>query len=324
GSGERVISLMAHPYLENIHAIDLNNEALYLLELKLAALSALVVPEYLVFTGYTDCNNCRASLYREFRNQLTEECKYYWDNHIDSIERGVLHIGHFESFLSRIRPILKIVLGKEFFRLFEDNEFKMSWLTDIRWKCIHKIFSQSRSYSLFGLRDDAFLSPGSNLSIIPDALQHSIDEKNLSDSCLAHLIFFGKLDRMNNTYLPPSFDMKVLQVVKDAMNTNKIAVHFHCDDYMNVIRSFDSQRSGQTFHATSDILSFVDFQYLTQVLDYLRNKSDAHFTMILRAFVRNQLDDRAIEFLKRKNLKIVDVSSLDKTNMYQLFQIKNH
>ncbi|MBT8191134.1 MAG: BtaA family protein, partial [Bacteroidia bacterium] len=89
GSGERVISLMAHPHLENIHSIDLNKEALYLLELKLAALSALEVPEYLEFTGYTDGKNCRASLFREFRNQLTEECKYYWDNHIDYIDRGV-------------------------------------------------------------------------------------------------------------------------------------------------------------------------------------------------------------------------------------------
>src|SRR5690349_17889002 len=59
GSGERVIALLDQDMCKEVHAVDINQEALFLLELKLTALKALPVEDYLGFCGHAIVGNGR-------------------------------------------------------------------------------------------------------------------------------------------------------------------------------------------------------------------------------------------------------------------------
>src|SRR5687768_17511956 len=52
GSGERVIALLDEESCSEYHIVDVNPEALFLLEFKLKALENLYVQEYLEFIGH--------------------------------------------------------------------------------------------------------------------------------------------------------------------------------------------------------------------------------------------------------------------------------
>ena len=89
GSGERMIALMDNQRCKEFHAVDVNREALFLLQLKLAALETLTVGEYLQFIGHQENRAIARKFWFDMRkDQLQEECKAYWEQHIKFIEQG--------------------------------------------------------------------------------------------------------------------------------------------------------------------------------------------------------------------------------------------
>ena len=113
GSGERVIALMSAESCKEIHALDVNEEALFLLELKLIALAHLEIENYHQFTGHHITTKERRKLwFDELKNKFRAPCKKYWDHHLHIIERGLLYAGHFETFFEQGATIGQFIFRK--------------------------------------------------------------------------------------------------------------------------------------------------------------------------------------------------------------------
>lgn len=85
-----------------ITAIDINPAQLACLDLRMAAIRLLDYGDLLAFLGVTDSHD-RWSVYRRLRPELGSFSRSFFDAHPGFIERGVLHCGRFEAYLTAFR-----------------------------------------------------------------------------------------------------------------------------------------------------------------------------------------------------------------------------
>ena len=220
GSGERVISLLNCPTVQKVDIVDVNVEALYLTELKICALKHLDVEAYLSFIGFSIAKKSRCEMLNTFSDQLSKDCLKFWQQRANSVENGICYSGHFEKYLKRIRPIVKIILGKQFYQCFNNNKDQWTEFPTRRWNILKWIFSQRFIYILTGMSDQAFVSEQSRLNVIPKALQKALDEDRVESSAFFHLIFKGHLNDMPAELLPYSFSPSFLFKIKERLDTN--------------------------------------------------------------------------------------------------------
>lgn len=321
GSGERVIALLDHPGLESVHLIDNNREALYLCELKLAALENLSVDDYLGFVGFFATSGTRWDSFKGLKHKLSDGCGSYWEGRRSMIEQGICNCGHFEQFLKRANPILRRFLWKAFFQCLDQK--KSSWMQFpyFKWRLVKTLFSYRLTYQLFGMRDPAFISKDALLEAIPAALQKSMDEDRTNESCLFHLVFKGHLRDMPAKNLPPSFQRAVLTRVKESLQLGKLKMHYHCDDLLDTLKELKFESKESRFFSVSDIMSFADMSYLNAVILRISKIQNGSNTLVFRSFVRHRL--KAIDLLTLRDLfgKVTDLSRTDRTHFYQTIQI---
>ena len=82
----------------SVTAIDMNPAQTALLELKLAAISALEHPEFVSLLGVREGHD-RLGLYRRLRGQLSEVAVAFWDAHEEDIAAGLVHRGRLEGYI---------------------------------------------------------------------------------------------------------------------------------------------------------------------------------------------------------------------------------
>lgn len=109
--GCTALSLLAHPAVEQIEAIDLNSAQLHLVELRRSALLHLSLDEQFALIGAeTDCRSLRSqppvappspqtrqSLYERLRSHLPDSSLRFWDARPGQIAFGVNRVGRFEQ-----------------------------------------------------------------------------------------------------------------------------------------------------------------------------------------------------------------------------------
>jgi S-adenosylmethionine-diacylglycerol 3-amino-3-carboxypropyl transferase len=106
GSGGcTALSLLAHPNVERVDAIDINPAQLHLIELRRGALAHIKLDMQLRFIGEIDgvSPDERIAIYNSFREQLPIGTRTYWDGRLDQIGKGVQHIGQFELLLQELK-----------------------------------------------------------------------------------------------------------------------------------------------------------------------------------------------------------------------------
>lgn len=94
--GDNTLALLLNSP-QKIVSIDLNRVQNYLLELKIAAAKGLDYQEYLAFLGVRESRD-RVVLFKKIFNNLSPATKAWWSNHLQLIQRGVVHCGRFERF----------------------------------------------------------------------------------------------------------------------------------------------------------------------------------------------------------------------------------
>lgn len=328
GSGERVIALMDCPSLESVHFIDNNWDALYLCELKMAALDWLPVDDYLSFIGFSSYPGRRYDLFEAIKPSLSESCRSFWETRKKEIEMGICNCGHFEQFLHRAHPVFRFFLGKSFYQCFWAQKADWQGFPNLRWGIVKAFFSYRWTYRLFGMKDTAFISSDSNLKLIPDALQQSLDEDGVGQSALFHLVFNGNLRRMPEENLPPSFQKDVLQRIKNARTEGRLKVHFQFGDVLEVLQHADLQQSEPAFFSLSDILSFVSWDYQQELIRLITAAGSGGDSIVFRAFVRKRLTEQQVNDLYA-NLRSIngpsgrvkDLTAEEQSHFYQVFQI---
>jgi len=320
GSGERVLALMDNPSIGNIVAVDLNIEALYLLQLKICMLSNLEASEYLSFIGHhTTGKNSRKNWFENMKAQLTVECRTYWEHRIHIIENGILDSGHFEKFLKKVRPLLGLFLGKDFFK--RSGREKMSTLLSVKWNIVTWLFSRRWVYRLMGNKDIAFISTDAAVAQIPVALNRLIIEDKASSSFIAHLIFNGHLREMKESDLPPSLKEQNLNTIKERLVDGQLKINYVQADLLDYVQNLEGVPDEKTFYSISDILSFEDQKYLKKLITRcLQNKGNL---IVIRSFLRNRLSPGQLHELSEKYGGIAIMDAKESSGMYQIISIRS-
>ena len=319
GSGERVIALMDNPHVEKIMAIDINKEALYLLELKINILQQSTPEDYLKFIGHFNAHpSFRALYFTKIKQCLSADCRKYWEGEKNKIENGIVNSGHFEKFLKRVRPLLNIFPGKRFHHLlFQPGA--LPFFTRLTWKIVSWFFSKQWVYALLGNKDIAFTGPGAAIGRVTEALNKLIQQGKMHTSYIPHLIFKGHLRDMEEKHLPPSLQTKVLARIKERLNSGEIIVTYHLDDLLHFTKN--NKQEKQAFYSASDILSFEDHSYLRDLIyTGVSNKGNC---LVARSFLRNRLTEPQLKNITNGYRSAFHDES-ESSGMYQVISINNN
>jgi S-adenosylmethionine-diacylglycerol 3-amino-3-carboxypropyl transferase len=148
----------------SVTALDFNPTQNFLLELKISAIERLDPLEVQAFLGARPVTTTsRAVLYGQVRTALSPGAREFWDAHGDLLERGVIHVGRFEGYLTTFRRyVLPLIHGERTRRrLFElqtlgeqQDFYRRTWDTR-RWRVLFRIFFGKTLMGRLG-RDPAF------------------------------------------------------------------------------------------------------------------------------------------------------------------------
>lgn len=320
GSGERVLALMDHESLSDIVAVDLNNDAIHLLQLKICMLINSEADEYLKFIGHLETEkDHRVNRFEKIKGQLSVACREYWEQRIHLIEKGILNAGHFEIFLKKVRPLLNVFLGKDFMKR-SSQEKKSKWIA-FKWKIVSWFFSRRWVYLLMGNKDMAFISKDASVKQIPSVLTKQINEGSASASFITHLIFNGHLRDMKQSDLPLSLQEKHLNTIRERLKTGQLVIKYHESDLLEHVRRTENVSGERTFYSVSDILSFEDHEYLDKLINScLKSPGDQ---VIFRSFLRNRLSPLELQQLTASYHEVKILDAKDSTGMYQVIAIES-
>ncbi len=320
GSGERVISLLGLPSLPTVHAIDLNDDAIRLLALKLSAVRQLSADGYLRFCGFTDdAPESRARLWHAIKDDLDPETQAAWNGREPLLRGGIANIGHFEQWLRSIRPIVRTYLGKGFEECWTHRPSQYRNFPWRRWRLLMRTFSFRSIYRLSGNRDPAFVGAGAHAGSVSDALDHTLRHHRVPDSFMWHLIFRGHIRDMNPDAMPPSVRPNVLERCRESLASGETIVRLHTGDLLAVLRTVDPDDLSDAFFSLSDLLSFADFSYLLELIDLLTGRNN---TLVIRSFLRNPLSPGQLRQLDERCKTVIDRSESESTRMYRVHELQ--
>lgn len=102
--GCTALSLLSHPAIAKIEAIDLNPAQLHLVELRRQALLHLSLEDQLRLIGAdkSTSDRDRLSLYAKFSPNLPTSTKVFWDARLEQIGFGVNQVGRFEQLFRQL------------------------------------------------------------------------------------------------------------------------------------------------------------------------------------------------------------------------------
>jgi S-adenosylmethionine:diacylglycerol 3-amino-3-carboxypropyl transferase len=320
GSGERLIALLDYEPCTEFHAIDTNEEALFLLQLKLAALESLSIEDYWQFNGHHIASaEMRKECFARIADKLSPACKKYWKQNMGVIETGIVNAGHFEKFLGRVRPSVNLFLGNKFISVLSDHSPYSRDFPKRKWKLITQIFSLKWIYKLWGNKDLAFVGKGADIARIPAALDQIVYNGEAASCFMAHLIFNGHLREMKEKSLPLSLQKNLLQKVKQRLLSSELKVNYHHTDILTFARENVSNQM-PLFYSLSDILSFESRDYLGELLNKIAVPGN---TIVWRTFLRNRVNgDKKHDDPYFNYEDVADHSPAESTRMYQVFSIQ--
>jgi len=272
-SGGRVLNLLVKQP-EEIWAVDMNPCQNHLLELKIAAISALGRDEFLAFMGLHDSSR-RVVVYKDLEGELSIDAKTFFRENIEKIAKGILFQGELErACANKIGRALRLIKPKklktlfEFTDLEEQKEFVRKEIDTFVWRSVLLGLAREPFISLFA---DGFSAGfGSYLPKgfpINRAIYNSIGRymyNNLArDNYLLSVMFFGRY--LDNVHLPIHMLEENYDTIKQMLDQCRIRiitspiidVLAECeDDY------FDG-------YALSDIASFLSDSEFDRLIEQI-------------------------------------------------------
>ena len=101
--GCTALSLLSHPSIAHIDAVDVNPAQLHLVELRRSAIATLRISEQFELLGITPASSIqRLERYKRLRSALPFESQVFWDERLDQIAFGVNRIGKFEQLFRQL------------------------------------------------------------------------------------------------------------------------------------------------------------------------------------------------------------------------------
>lgn len=184
---------------EKVIAVDMNPSQLACLELKVSAYRNLDHEGLLQLIGSRPCDN-RQAMYEKCKNELTENCRRFWDANLNDIDLGIGSAGKFENYFSlfrnRVIPLIHSQHRIQGLLKGGDSEsckqFYDSTWNNLRWRLLFKIFFSRFMMGRLG-RDPAFFQyvEGSVADKILSRTRHALRELNPAENPYLHWIMTG-------------------------------------------------------------------------------------------------------------------------------------
>lgn len=212
----------------HVTAVDLNAAQNHLVELKVAALRSLTMPEIMSFFGVArGTPERRMRTYRTIRQLLSERAAAFWDAHQDLLGRGALACGVSEQFISAVVKVVKLFIHgrRKIERLLaletleEQREFfDREWNTR-RWRLLFPTllnrWTFNRTY------DPAFFREVDNPSFAAHfrrLLEHALCDVPVRSNYFLHQMLLGTYPNQVPDGVPPYLDRTRREVLRTRLN----------------------------------------------------------------------------------------------------------
>ena len=109
----------------SITAIDVNPAQIHLVELKIAGIRHLDYDSFIILMGVCSAGD-REAVYRQLRGELSQDCRRFWDGHLDELRFGVYRCGRLDNYLRAFREeyLNELWDSKLIDRLFDAPDLK--------------------------------------------------------------------------------------------------------------------------------------------------------------------------------------------------------
>ncbi|WP_026671699.1 DUF3419 family protein [Alkalihalobacterium bogoriense] len=153
----------------SVIAVDMNPAQCALIELKKTAIATLDQSQYIAFIGEGECLE-RLKTYDRLKEDLSDQSKLYWDNHLSFINKGINHCGVTERFYRFIGGNIceHIVHEKKWQELFKTSTIAEQWI----------YYKREIKSDVFEKAVELLLSRTSHLVFYPDTM---FSERNTTD-----------------------------------------------------------------------------------------------------------------------------------------------
>lgn len=300
-SGDRPLHLLMTDCAEVV-SIDMNRSQNHLLELKIAAITALDYEKYLAFMGCQDINDRYAIFKNDVARHLSSDAKIFWEKNKKMLARGVIYQGRTERFTYFASKVLHLLRGKKIEKLlsFDDIEEQRRYVAS-EWdtKGLRKAFELliHPSFSKYILRD-----PGLNSFVEYDnkpglyiyhRMINCLNTHLAKKSPLFQLVFAGRL--LPEAYFPYlTFD----GYTKIRQNSGRVKIING-----NIIEYLTKNDSNQfDCFSMSDIASYMPQVIFENLLRGIHNAAKPQARFCIREFISaRSIPDELQAIYKRDN-----------------------
>jgi len=280
GSGDRALHmLLGDP--AHVYAFDMNSAQNYLLELKLAAIKKLQYPDYAGFLGlYSFAAERRIEIYRELKNDLSEDASKFFDKHKRDIKKGVIYSGRWEKYFGFAAKQISFCRKQRVNRLFEfdDVEEQRRFLRDEwdtpAWRTYLKYSFNTVFFRLFFGDPGFYANVPNNLSpgvYIHNRLQNYMENNPAIESFMLALVFKGRF--FSEKHYPPYLHQKHFDTLKNKVD--RISIHTLSLD--KLLLSDIGEKCNK--FSLSDVSSFLDKESYRNVFAKFAESPGSRFCM---------------------------------------------
>jgi S-adenosylmethionine-diacylglycerol 3-amino-3-carboxypropyl transferase len=212
----------------HVTAVDLNSAQNHLVELKVAALRWLTMPEIMSFFGVArGTAERRVRTYRTIRPLLSERAVEFWDSHQTLLGRGALACGVSEQFISAVVKVVKLFIHgrRKIERLLalqsleEQHEFfDREWNTR-RWRLLFPAllnrWTFNRTY------DPAFFREVENPSFAAHfrrLLEHALCDVPVRNNYFLHQMLLGTYPNRVPDGVPPYLERTRREILRTRLD----------------------------------------------------------------------------------------------------------
>jgi S-adenosylmethionine-diacylglycerol 3-amino-3-carboxypropyl transferase len=326
GSGARALPLICYG-AEELYCVDLSQEQLWLLELRVSAIKKMNHTEYLKFWGYSPFFQDR---YTEERQALFEsldlsiDCRNYFFKHfLENRFCSLLYAGKWEKTFITFSKIIKKTIGEHSHNIFQFNNLdeQIAYLNTefpwLRWKAIlHGIGNRSIFNAL--LYKGHFVNKN-----IPESYFDFYHEafKRLFFSDLAKKSFFLQLCLLGEIIYPEGnlveADAECFNLMKEKLLNPSFKIHFIQNDLIHTIKSL----SHIDFISLSDVPSYFSGETEKQFLQTIRPNLSQNSLTVLRSYLRVPNAERQ-GFIDKAG-DYAHLIQQEKVQMYKIEVLKN-
>ena len=204
--GDNGLSIMSNNPKKMV-TVDMNKDQNFLFELKLTAIKHLEHKELMEFLGVKSNQNRKKTL-KKLAPFLNTETIQYWEDNMNLIQQGVLHIGKFEHYFKLFRKYVIYLSGNkaktnDFLAkktIEEQIDFYNNSWQNKRWRFIFKLFLSEPVMKRFG-RSKTMFNQNSKIKI--GSYYKSKLDKSFTSECFFENSYMEYIYKGNyHNYLP--------------------------------------------------------------------------------------------------------------------------